>query len=134
MIRKFLSGLVKYSIPYTGTRVKKGLEAVMTQASSALPTSIKLQSIMFHGQDPVMHGVLTVVEVGEKVQAFSSAKGTVQEYNPEDLVTAEEIANQLYTMLLPTGPSSSEYSNSAVRFRAKILVEALSSTELTVKG
>lgn len=81
-----------------------------------------------------MHGVLTVVEVGEKVQAFSSAKGTVQEYNPEDLVTAEEIANQLYTMLLPTGPSGSEYSNSAVRFRAKILVEALSSTELTVKG
>ena len=133
MIRKFLSGLVKFSIPFTGTRVKKGLEAVMTQASSALPTSIKLQSIMFHGQDPVMHGVLTVVEVGEKVQAFSSAKGTVQEYNPEELVTAEEIANQLYTMLLPVGPSGSEYSNSAVRFRAKILAEALSSTELTVK-
>ncbi len=133
MIRMFLSGLVKFSIPYTGTRVKKGLEAVMTQASSALPTSIKLQSIMFHGQDPVVHGVLTVVEVGEKVQAFSSAKGAVQEYNPEELVTAEEIANQLYTMLLPTGATGSDFANTAVRYRAKILAEALSNSDLTIR-
>jgi hypothetical protein len=59
-----------------------------------LSAAFKPGTICFYGQDPVIHGAVYVVDAGERVTAYSSAKATKQDYAAHDLIGPDELAAQ----------------------------------------
>lgn len=59
-----------------------------------LSAPFKPGTICFYGKDPVIHGALLVVDAGERVTAYSSAKAIKQDFASQDLIGPDDLATQ----------------------------------------
>lgn len=61
--------------------------------------AIRPGTVWFYGPDPVFHSALLVIDAGDRVTAYASAKEMKLEYDPEDLITPDQLAAQAVRIL-----------------------------------
>jgi hypothetical protein len=61
--------------------------------------AIKPGTVWFYGPDPVSHSALLVTAIGDRVTAYACAKNLKLEYDPQDLISPDQLVTQAVSIL-----------------------------------